>query len=183
FGPFIISAAPVIVLWTQHPFEQVTVNGARPREYVESAVVLNPPIAQFGSGAIAAGIVNGRLVDIDANVTPAGPPGVLTANSGSMTFSFKPTLVTGKRLQSVKLNSSNPYGMKLGAPGTATPAVLHAQVWDWTTSQWVDVNYIDSGTTAVPEDAVNPSTGEVRLKLSSDGQFTTVFLSASGTVS
>ncbi|HEV2140662.1 MAG TPA: hypothetical protein VGT01_05670, partial [Candidatus Dormibacteraeota bacterium] len=46
FGPFIISAAPVIVLWTQHPFEQVTVNGARPREYVESAVVLNPPIAQ-----------------------------------------------------------------------------------------------------------------------------------------
>jgi hypothetical protein len=56
-------------------------------------------------------------------------------------------------------------------------------VWNWTTSQWTAVTYADGGTTEVPQEAVNPKTGEVRLKLSSDGQFTTSFLSLSGTVS
>ena len=182
YGQVAIAAAPIVVLWTQQPFEHVTVNGARPREYVETAVVLNLPIEQLGSGSIPSGVVSGRLVDIDASVAPAGPPGLLLAGSGSLIYSFRPKLATGMRLQAVHLDSSNPYGMK-GAPnGTSAPAVLNAKVWDWTTSQWIDTSYSDTGSTAVPADAVNPTTGEVRLKLSSDGQFTTAFLSISGTV-
>ena len=44
------------------------------------------------------------------------------------------------------------------------------------------VAYTDSGATAIPDTAVNPITGEVRLRVSSDGQFATGWLSLSGTV-
>ena len=184
FGGVTVSAAPVVVLWTQHPLEQVTVNGAQPRQYVENAVVLNLPIGQFGAGTIPTGVVLGRVIDVDAQLTQAGPPGLMIANSGTVIYSFQPTLAAGKRLGNVSLTSTNPYGGKFVGPnGPATPGVLKGQVWDWTALSWIDVSYADAGTTTVPPEAVNPSTGEVRLKLSSDGQFTTSFLSMSGTVS
>lgn len=184
YGGVTVSVAPVVVLWTQHPLEQVTVNGAQPRQYVENAVVVNVPIGQFGAGTIPAGVVVARVVDVDAQLTPAGPPGLMIVNSGSVTYSFQPALAAGKRLSGVSLSSTNPYGGKFVGPnGPTTPGVVKAQVWDWTTSNWIDVSYSDSGTTTVPSEAVNPSTGEVRLKLSSDGQFTTAFLSMTGTVS
>lgn len=184
YGPVAVSAAPVVVLWTQHPLEQVTVNGAQPRRYVENAVVLNLPIGQFGAGTIPTGVVLGRVIDVDAQLTPAGPPGLIVANSGTVIYSFQPALAAGKRLGAVSLSSTNPYGGKfIGPNGASTPGVVKGQVWDWTTSSWIDVSYADGGTTTVPPEAVNPSTGEVRLKLSSDGQFTTSFLSMSGTIS
>ena len=183
FGGAAVTAAPIVVLWTTQPLEDVTVNGAQPRQYIEDAVVLNVPTVEFGAGTIPAGIINARLVDIDAALTPAGPPGMLTTNSGSVTYSFNPGLAAGTRLRSVGVTSSNPYGGKFGPNGASTPGVIKGQVWNWTEFQWTDVNYADGGTTAIPQDAVNPSTGEVRLKLSSDGSFTTSFLSMTGTIS
>ncbi|HZQ49226.1 MAG TPA: hypothetical protein VFB69_02855 [Candidatus Dormibacteraeota bacterium] len=183
FGGVAVSIAPIAVLWTSQPFQNVTVNGATPRQYIVSAVVLNLPLAQLGPGTIPAGLINGRLVDVNADITPAGPPGLLMANSGSVTYSFIPSLNAGTRLGSAAIVSSNPYGVKFGPNGAPSSGVLRGQVWNWTTSQWMDVSYSDSGSTTIPDGAVNPTTGEVRLKLSSDGQFATSFLSLTGTIS
>jgi hypothetical protein len=170
------------VLWTDQPFEQVSVNGVKPRTYVESAVVLTLPPMQVGPGALPAGAVSGRLIDITADVTQAGPPGLLLASSGSVVYSFQPALATGSHLTGVTVSSSNPYGPKFaGANGTS--GAVNGQAWDWATSTWLDINYLDTGTTSIPQDAVNPVTGEVRLKLSSSGQFSAGFASIAGTVS
>jgi hypothetical protein len=68
-----------------------------------------------------------------------------------------------------------------GGPG-GTVAPIKALVWDWSQSAWVDVTYSDSATTSVPDSAVNPSTGEIRLKLASDGFFNSGLLSLTADV-
>jgi len=174
------SAAPFVVLWTKQPFQQITVNGGHPRTYIESAVVLNLPVAQIGAGAMPAGVVSGRIIDVDANLTQAGPPGLVLADSGSMTYAFAPALAQGAQLTNVLISSANPYGAKFG--GTNGNSGVKGEAWDWGTSSWVTINYQDNGTTSIPDSAVNPVSGEVRVKISSQSQFTSGFLSISGTV-
>lgn len=179
FGPVPVAGTPTVVLWTKQPFQQVTVNGGHPRTYVESAIVLTLPIVEIGAGSLASGVVSGRLIDLDADLSQGGPPGMLIANSGSMTYAFNPALAPGSHLSGVTISSANPYGGKVVAV-TGTP--VRGQVWDWKASAWVDVNYQDNGTTSVPAGAINPATGEVRLKISSTGQFSPGFMSISGDV-
>lgn len=179
FGPVPVAGNPTVVLWTKQPFQQVTVNGGHPRTYVESAVVLTLPIVEIGAGSLASGIISGRLIDLEADLSQGGPPGMLIANSGSMTYAFNPVLAPGSHLSGVTISSANPYGGKVVAV-TGTP--VRGQVWDWKASAWVDVNYQDNGTTSVPAGAINPATGEVRLKISSTGQFSPGFMSISGDV-
>jgi hypothetical protein len=181
FGSVVPSATPIVVLWTDRPFQQVSVNGATPRTYVNSAVAVNMPLAQLVAGTIPSGVVNGRLVDIEADLTPAGPPGLIVATSGSVVYSFQPSLASGARLSGVSVTSSNPYGAKF-ATGPNGSGVVKGQAWNWATSTWIDVSYADGGTTAIPDTAVNPATGEVRLKIGSDGQFSSGYLSITGTV-
>ncbi|HKC18381.1 MAG TPA: hypothetical protein VKE27_02000 [Candidatus Dormibacteraeota bacterium] len=181
YGGLGAPVAPIVVLWTDEPFQHVHVNGATPRAYVESAIAMSLPLAQFGAGTVPAGLVNGRLVDIDADLTPAGPPGLVVASSGSVVYSFQPALTAGSRLTAASVTSINPYGAKF-ATGPNGPGVVKGQAWDWTSSSWIDVTYMEGGTTAIPDSAVNPATGEVRLKLGSDGQFSAGFLSLTGTV-
>ena len=182
FGGMPATTQPIVVLWTSRPFQDVTVNGSHPRTFVESAVVLTFPIQRVGAGALPAGVVQGRLVDLDADTSAGGPPGIVVAQKGSLTYSFTPALAPGSRLTAVSITNTNPYGSKGFIGSTGTASVVKAQAWDWARSAWTDVAYTDSGATAIPDTAVNPTTGEVRLRVSSDGQFATGWLSLSGTV-
>ena len=80
----------------------------------------------------------------------------------------------------VTISHNNPYGAKFA--GTNGGGAVKGQAWDWAASSWIAVSYQDNGTTSIPDSAVNPATGEVRVKLSSDGQFASGFLSISGNV-
>jgi hypothetical protein len=178
------SAETTVVLWTKQPFQDITVNGSHPRSFTQSAVVLTLPVTQIGAGALAAGVVSGRVVDLDADISSqGGPPGVLVTQAGSVTYDFAPPLASGTHLASGSISSSNQFNAK-GLPASGSPAsTLKGQVWDWSRSAWVDVTYADSGATPIPDSAINPTTGEVQLKISSDGTFTSGYLSLMGTVS
>jgi hypothetical protein len=121
------------------------------------------------------------VIDIDADTTQ-GPPGTVIAQAGSVTFSFTPTLAPGTHLSLVSITNTNPFGAKgfLGPAGT--PATIKAEAWDWKQSRWSEIAYQETGTTTVADSAVNSTTGEVRLRLSSTGQFAAGGLSLSGTV-
>jgi len=85
-----------------------------------------------------------------------------------VTYEFAPVLATGARLSGLSLNASNPFGPTVGPPGTSTPASpsVTGQVWDWSRSAWTDIGYQDNGVTALPDSAVNPASGLIRLRIS-----------------
>lgn len=181
-------ANPMLVAFTHQSFQQVTVNGGQPRSTTESAIAVSLPVDQIGTGPLPAGIVNSRIVDVVGDSQGNGPAGVLALQNGSVTYEFDPVLAPGHRLTRVSVTSQNPYmSAKVGPPGVAVPATagVQGQVWDWSTSTWSDVTYQDNGTTALPESAVNPSNGMVRVRLTTNGTgggFLTGTLSLSGTV-
>jgi hypothetical protein len=177
-----MSVIPTVVAWTNEPLERITVNGASPRSYAETGVVLTVPVEHVSKGSLPSGVIAGRFVDIDGGVQPqSGPPGLVVMQNGSITYDFAPNLEPGLRLTSASIVSSNPFGGKgIPANGVETGSVVRAQVWDWTQSQWITVTYTDNASTAIPEAAVNPANGEVRLKLSSDNGFTSGWLSLAG---
>ena len=142
--------------------------------------MLNLPVTQIGAGAMPSGVVSGRIIDVDANLTQAGPPGLVLADSGSVTYSFSPALAPVAHLTNISITNTNPYGAKFAGPnGSGT---VKGEAWNWTTSSWIAVNYQNNGSTSIPDSAVNASTGEVRVRLSSSGQFASGFLSISGDV-
>src|SRR5437667_5271583 len=174
-------SVPTVVLWTKQPFQAVTVNGGRPRTFSASAVVMPLPLGPI-SGTLPSSVVTGRMVDIDADVSQGGLPGLIAAQGGSITYSFTPTLAPGKRLTGAGIDSTNPFGPKGAMAPNGTVAVVKGKVWDWSGSTWVDIAYQDNSSTPIPDSAVNPKTGEVRFKLSSDGSFSSTWLSLSGGV-
>src|SRR5216683_3211843 len=179
------AGTPMLVAWTHQPFQDVTVNGSHPRSTAESAVALSLPLDQIGTGPLPAGIVSGRIVDVVGDSQGQGPPGVLMMQSGSVTYEFSPSLAAGRQLTGATLTASNPYGGKfIPAPGGGTPSAptVHGQVWDWSRSAWSDVAYQDNGTTILPDSAVNPDSGVVRLRLSTSGGFLAGTITLSGSV-
>jgi hypothetical protein len=183
FKGFAPSTVPLVVGWTDQPAQSITVSGERPKMYAVTAVVVDTPVAQIGPGTLPAGVVPGRLVDMDGQSSGSGAPGTVAMQSGSIVYSFLPTLAPGTHLSAVVISSTDPFSGKGGPPTqSGSPATLTGQVWDWSRSSWVDVVYQDNANTTVPDSAVSPSTGEVRLKLSSDGAFSSGWLSLAGTV-
>jgi hypothetical protein len=176
------SAMPTAVGWSTQPFQDITVDGSRPRLYALTAIVATTVVDQIGAGSLAAGVVPGRPIDIDGQVQPqAGPPGYLFVQGGSVTYDFAPRLAVGAHLGNVSISSVNSVvGAKILGPNGAS--AIKGQLWDWTRSSWIDVTYLDGGSTSVPDSAVNPSTGEVRLKLGSDGMVASGWLSLTGEV-
>jgi hypothetical protein len=163
---------PLFVGWTKQSFQNITVNGNLPRSTVLSAVALTLPIDQVGTGAVPPGVINGRVVDAEgAGVGQGGPVGMLMVTSGTVTYDFLPGLAAGTRMTGTTLNASNPIGKGLPPPGQGGPAAptLQGEFWDWSQSAWVKVAYQDNGNTAVPDSAVAPSTGEVRLRITVSG--------------
>ncbi len=179
-----LSATPIIVGWTDEPFQEVTVDGSHPRASALTGVVLTVPVDQIAAGKLPAGVVTGRLTDIDGSAQPGGgPPGTVLMNSGSTVYDFMPSLGAGLHLVSATVEATNPFASKgpvVGPNGTA--GTVRGQAWDWSLSRWMDLNYQDGGSTNLPDGAVNPVNGEVRLKLSSDGAYTTGWLSLAGVV-
>jgi hypothetical protein len=177
--------APLLVAWTHQSFQDITVNGSRPRSTALSAVALSLPVDQIGTGSLPAGVVSGRIVDAMGD-TQGGPPGMLVMQSGSVTYEFAPQLASGTHLTSASMNSVNQYGGKFfGPPGsTGKPGdqTLHSEVWDWSHSAWTDVAFQNTGATAIPDSAVNPDTGLVRFRLSSNSGFMASTITLSGTI-
>jgi hypothetical protein len=175
-----VSSRPTVVVWSKQPVQDITINGHRPRIYAQTATVLTMSVANV-AGTVPAGVIPGRLMDIEGDNQLGGPPGNLIMQKGSVTYDFTPSLAPGVHLTGASFSSSNQFakGVVVGPNGTQTAAVK-GQVWDWSRSAWIDVSYVDTGSTSVPDAAVNPSTGEVRLKLSSDGAFASGWLSLMG---
>jgi hypothetical protein len=161
------TAAPMLVAWTHTSFQELTVNGSHPRSTALGAVVLSLAVDQIGTGPLPAGVVSGRIVDVVGDTQNQGPPGMLLIQNGSVTYEFAPSLTGGAHLTAVSVNAQNPYGPKFGPPtnGTQTGPAVTGQVWDWSNATWTDVAYQDNGTTALPDSAVDPSTGLIRLRL------------------
>jgi hypothetical protein len=178
------TVAPLLVAWTHQSFQDITVNGSHPRSTALTAVALSLAVDQIGTGSLPAGVVSGRIVDVVGD-TQGGPPGMLVMQSGSVTYEFAPQLASGTHLSGASLNSSNQYGGKfMGPPTSGKPGdqVLHSDVWDWSTSAWTEVAFLTNGSTAIPDTAVNPQTGIVRFRLSSDSGFLASTISLAGTV-
>ena len=179
------TAAPLLVAWTHQSLQDLTVNGGHPRSTSLAAVVLSLPVDQIGTGPLPAGLVSGRIVDVVGDTQSQGPPGMLLMQNGSVTYEFAPGLSGGAHLTGLSVSAQNPYGPKFGAPGNTTqtgPAVT-GEVWDWSNATWTAIAYQDNGTTAIPDSAVEPSTGLIRLRLSTTGGgFLAGSISLSGTV-
>jgi hypothetical protein len=188
FKGFTSTVSPILVAWTKQSFEQVTVNGSQPRSEALTAVALSLPVDQVGAGPLPPGIVTGRLVDLDGGQQGGPLPQMITLTNGTATYEFTPPLAAGKHLTAAVINSTNPLGAKGVPPGStnsgATPT-LTGEVWDWSHSAWVAINYQDNATTALPDWAVEPSTGQVRLRLTAsnaNGGTLTGAVSLTGTV-
>jgi hypothetical protein len=179
------TAAPMLVAWTHTSFQDLTVNGSHPRSTALGAVVLSLAVDQIGTGTLPAGVVSGRIVDVVGDSQNQGPPGMLLIQNGSVTYEFAPPLTGGARLTAVSVNAQNPYGPKFGPPtnGTQTGPAVTGQVWDWSHATWTDIAYQDNGTTTLPDSAVDPSTGLIRLRLTTtNGGLLAGSISLTGTV-
>ena len=169
--------APMVVAWTQQPYEQITVEGAHPRSTAESAVVIPLAIGAIGAGPLPAGLVVSRFTDIDGT-TQNGPPGAVFMQSGTATYDFTPQLVPGTHLTGATLDSTSQSPKGGAFPGQS----LSAEAWDWSQSAWVTVAYTPFGTSTLPAGAVNPSSGEVRIRITVNGQALLGAISLTGTV-
>jgi hypothetical protein len=179
------ASPPLLVAWTHQSFQDLTVNGNHPRSTALSAVVLSLPVDQIGTGPLPAGVVSGRIVDVVGEAQGQGPPGLLLMQNGSVTYEFAPALASGAHLTALSVSAQNPYGPKFGPPsnGTQTGPAVSGQVWDWSSASWTSIAYQDNGTTALPDGAVNPATGLIRLRLSTTNSgLLAGSLSLSGTV-
>jgi hypothetical protein len=176
------SLVPMVVAWTSQSFQDVTVNGVHPRANARTAVALTLPIDEVGAGRLPVGVVGGRVVDFEGTTQP-GPPGAVMVQDGTVTLQFAPRLATGLHLTGASLSSSTSFMGKAGmGPGGVAPSVKGA-AWDWSRSAWMDIGYQENAITALPAEAINPATGEVRLKITvANAQFMTSGISLAGTV-
>lgn len=172
---------PMLVAWTSQPFQDLTVNGGHPRGHSQTAVALDLPVENIGLGPLPAGIVSGRIVDLEGD-PQQGPPGALSIQDGAVTYEFTPRLVAGAHLTGASLSASNPYSAK-GAGANGSASTIRGEAWDWSRSTWVDVAYQDNATTSLPDEVINPGTGEVRLRITvTNGGFLALGISLAGNV-
>lgn len=178
-------SAPIVVAWTHQSFQDLTVSGSHPRSTALAAVALSLPVDRIGTGTLPAGVVNSRIVDVVGDSQGQGPPGTIVLQNGSVTYEFTPNLAAGTRLTGASVASQNPYGGKFAGPfgSNGNSPGIQGQVWDWTRAAWTDIAYQDNGTTALPESAVNPTSGIVRVRITAtNGGFLAGNLALSGTV-
>jgi hypothetical protein len=177
------AVTPMVVAWTNQSFQDVTVNGAHPRAHTQTAVAMTLAVDEVGAGQLPVGVVGGRLVDYDGDAQQQGPPGTLVVQDGTVTLQFMPHLAAGVHLTGATLSSSNPVFVKGGVGANGSPATVRGSAWDWSSSTWVDIPYQENATTALPAEVINPTTGEVRLRVTvSNGSFLPSGISLAGTV-
>jgi hypothetical protein len=126
-------------------------------------------IGPIGAGQLPAGLVVSRFADIDGT-GQVQPQGAVMMQNGTVTYDFRPTLAPGRQLTVATLDSTslNQKGFP-GQPGPGLTPNLHAEVWDWAKAAWVSVDYKSNGTTMLPSAAVDPSSGNIRLRINATG--------------
>jgi hypothetical protein len=177
------SIVPQVVAWTKQSFQDVTVNGVRPHAHSETAVAVTLPVEQIGAGLLPAGLVSGHIVDFEGDINQQGPPGALMIQNGTVTYSFTAPLASGVHLTGASISATNPYSGK--GPGVAgnQPTTTRGEAWDWSDSTWVDIGYQDSGATNLPDSVVNPTSGEIRLRVTvNNGSFLASGITLTGSV-
>jgi len=162
---FTTAIAPMVVAWTKQPSEQITVAGSKPRATAMTAVVLPLTFDPIGAGPVPAGMVMSRFTDIDGDTQP-GPPDAVLLQNGTVAYDFAPRIAPGMHLTSAKLDTTNP-SPKLVAPGSSQSVL--ARYWDWSTSAWAPFDYSSLGTSALPDAALERSSNEVRLQMTTNG--------------
>jgi len=173
---------PLLVGWTSQPFQDLTVNGVHPRGHSEIAVAMNLPVDGVGVGPLSAGLVGGRIVDFDGDAQQASP-GTLVVQNGTVTVQFKPRLAAGVHLAGASLTAPNAVFIKGPVTPNGSAATLSAAAWDWSRSAWVAIAYQENGTTALPAEAIDPASSEVRLRVVvSNGSFVATGITLAGTV-
>jgi hypothetical protein len=177
FSPAI---TPMVVAWTKQPNEPITVSGSQPRATTMTAVVLPLSFGSVGAGALPAGLVVSHFTDIEGD-TQAGPPDALLMQSGTVTYEFTPGIAAGMHLKNASLDSTA-QSPKM-APGSASSQSMQAAYWDWSKAAWVQLSYTALGTSALPDAAIEPSSNEVRLRMTiSGGPVLVGAISLTGTV-
>ena len=155
---------PMVVAWTDQSFQDVTVNGGRPGAHAETAVVMSLPVDQIGKGTLPAGVVGGRIIDLEGATAP-GPPGAVMLGNGTVTYEFTPQLAPGLHFAGQpSISAANQFMGKPIGPGGPQPA-LRGEAWDWTSQSWVEIPFQSNGSTTLPAATVNPAGGEVRLRV------------------
>ena len=180
FGGFNPTITPMVVAWSHEPYEQVSVGGSQPRPTALTAFALPIAIGEIGAGAVPAGMIVSRYIDVEGDSQP-GAPGAVTTTNGTVTYDFQPSLVPGLHLTKASIDSStqNQFG---GPPGT-TQGSPQVSAWDWSKASWVSLNYNVQGTTALPDSAVDPTSSEVRLQFTANGNMAVLGpISLTGTV-
>ena len=81
------------------------------------------------------------------------------------------------------ISASNPYfGKSPAGVGNQAPTTK-GEAWDWSHSTWVDIAYQDNATTNLPDSVVNPTSGEIRLRVTvNNGSFLVAGITLTGTV-
>ena len=175
-----VAITPMLVAFTDQSFQSFTVNGGHPLAHVQSAVAMPLQVDEIGPGPLSPGFVAGRVVDF-VGATAPGPPGALVVQTGSVTLQFTPRLAAERHLTGAAVVASNPYFVK----GSGTPnGTVSADAWDWSRSAWVQIPYQNNGITDLPSGAVDPGSGEVRLRVTAAASFfMATGISLQGTVS
>ena len=166
FSGFNPTITPMVVAWTNQPFEQLSVGGSQPHATALTAFALPIAISGIGPGVVPAGMIVSRYTDMEGDSQP-GAPGAVATTNGTVTYDFQPSIVPGLHLTKAALDSTtqNQFG---GPPGSAqgSPQV---GAWDWSKSAWVTLSYSAQGITSLPDSAVNPTSNEVRLQFVANG--------------
>jgi hypothetical protein len=182
FNGFNPSIAPMVVAWTKQPYEQITVAGSQPLATAQTAVVLPLTVDKIGAGTLPAGMVVSRFVDIEGDIQP-GPPAGVVMQSGTVTYDFMPALAPGMHLTHATLDTTN-QSQKAGYGMGSAQVGQQVKVWDWSKSAWVSQDFAAQGTSMLSDSAINPSSGEVRLQITvSVGPSMLGSISLTGTVS
>ena len=180
FNGFSPTITPMVVAWTKSPYEQISVGGSKPHASALTAFAMPIGVGEIGAGTVQAGMIVSRYVDMEGDSQP-GVPGAVTTTNGTVTYDFQPSIVPGLHLTKAALDSTtqNQFG---GPPGT-TQGTPQVSAWDWSKSTWVTVSYNAQGTTSLPDFAVNPTSSEVRLQFTANGNMSVVGpISLTGTV-
>jgi len=90
----------------------------------------------------------------------------VATQNGTVTYDFTPSIASGLHLTNAALDTTSQFQM--GGP-TATGQNLQVNAWDWSKSAWVPLNYSPSGSTALPDTTVNPTSDEVRIQMTANG--------------
>jgi hypothetical protein len=117
---------------------------------------------------LPAGIVIGRPVDATGDVTLASTGTMI--QDGNVTYEFRPQLSNGVRLTGASISASNLVMLKVvPAPGSPAGQTFNAAAWDWARESWTAITFQAPGLTSLPQSALEPGTGAVRIRVEAHG--------------